>query len=143
MGNIISFVRNLGDSSVRQVDDKFGLFIDFEKTSIDNEGEQKVHDLYAKVDEKINESSDLLKFLGNYGPGNEGEMPPSLATLRRRSEDHTGGHREVRGPEDPGGGLGENAPADQPSQRAERDLLATKPGNCLISQTPCTATDDP
>jgi len=69
MGNLLSFVRSLGDKSVSEIDDKFKLFIDFEKDKIENEGEQKVHDLSVKVDGKIGESSEALKFLANYGPG--------------------------------------------------------------------------
>ena len=42
MGNLLSFVRSLGDKSVSELDDKFRLFIDFEKDKIDNPGEQKV-----------------------------------------------------------------------------------------------------
>merc|ERR1712038_2009217 len=45
MGNLLSFVRSLGDKSVSEIDDKFKLFIDFEKDKIENEGEQKVHAL--------------------------------------------------------------------------------------------------
>ena len=69
MGNLLSFVRSLGDKSVSEIDDKFRLFIDFEKDKIENPGEQKVHDLSIKVDAKIGESSEALKFLGGYGPG--------------------------------------------------------------------------
>jgi len=69
MGNLLSFVRSLGDKSVSELDDKFRLFIDFEKDKIENPGEQKVHDLSVKVDAKISESSEALKFLSSYGPG--------------------------------------------------------------------------
>jgi len=69
MGNLLSFVRSLGDKSVSELDDKFRLFIDFEKDKIENPGEQKVHDLSVKVDVKIGESSEALKFLSSYGPG--------------------------------------------------------------------------
>jgi len=70
MGNLLSFVRSLGDKSVSELDDKFRLFIDFEKDKIENPGEQKqVHDLSVKVDAKIGESSEALKFLSSYGPG--------------------------------------------------------------------------
>jgi len=69
MGNLLSFVRSLGDKSVSELDDKFRLFIDFEKDKIENPGEQKVHDLSVKVDAKISESSEALKFLNSYGPG--------------------------------------------------------------------------
>jgi len=69
MGNLLSFVRSLGDKSVSELDDKFRLFIDFEKDKCENPGEQKVHDLSVKVDVKIGESSEALKFLSSYGPG--------------------------------------------------------------------------
>ena len=42
MGNLLSFVRSLGDKSVSELDDKFRLFIDFEKDKCENPGEQKV-----------------------------------------------------------------------------------------------------
>ena len=85
-GNLLSFVRSLGDKSVSEIDDKFKLFIDFEKDKIENEGEQKVHDLSVKVDGKIGESSEALKFLANYGPGTYllGYLVSFIAPIVRR-----------------------------------------------------------
>jgi len=70
-GNIITFIRQLGDSGIPEVDEKFGLFIDFEKETIESDEEQMVHDLYNRIDVKIGESSELLKFLSEYGPGGQ------------------------------------------------------------------------
>ena len=94
MGNLLSFVRNLGDSGIKEIDDKFGLFIDFEKENVETEDEAKVYDLYrrfplpwtyflpliipCRVDTKINESSTLLKFLCSYGPGSSTASPSPL-----------------------------------------------------------------
>ena len=138
MGNLLSFVRNLGDSGIKEIDDKFGLFIDFEKENVETEDEAKVYDLYrrfhlsctsvipcnilSRVDTKINESSTLLKFLGSYGPGSSTASPSPLLPCRR-PEDHPGGRLEAWGPADTGGGLGQDAASGQKPHRVEGSLL--------------------
>lgn len=138
MGNLLSFVRNLGDSGIKEIDDKFGLFIDFEKENVETEDEAKVYDLYrrfplswtyflpliipCRVDAKINESSTLLKFLCSYGPGSSPPSPSPLLPCRR-PEDHPGGRQEARGPSDTGGGLGQDAASGQKPHRVEGSLL--------------------
>lgn len=69
MGNLISLFRSMGDKTINEIDDKFNLFIDFEKETIENEGEARVHELSKQVDDKIKESSELLICLSDYGPG--------------------------------------------------------------------------
>ena len=67
MGSILSFIRK--EPSIKELDAKFALFIDFEKEKNDDVEEQIVNELYLKVNNKIQESSELLKFLSSYGPG--------------------------------------------------------------------------
>jgi len=70
MGNIISFIKQLKESGYEEVDEKFGIFLDFESNNLDvGEASMNEKDLSLRIEEKLNNSLELLEFLKNYGAG--------------------------------------------------------------------------
>lgn len=70
MGHIISFIKQLKESGYEEVDEKFGIFLDFESKNLEiGEASMAEKDLTAKIEEKLNTSLELLEFLKNYGAG--------------------------------------------------------------------------
>ena len=70
MGNILAFIRQIRDGSVADLDDSYGVFLDFENENLDfsvlNESEKV---LAEKIESKLENAYQLLEFLQNYGAG--------------------------------------------------------------------------
>jgi len=70
MGNIITFIKQLKDGGYEEVDEKFGIFLDFESNNLEfTESNGTEKELSSKIEEKLNSSYELLEFLNNYGAG--------------------------------------------------------------------------
>lgn len=70
MGHIISFIKQLKENGYEEVDEKFGIFLDFESNNLEfAEASGSEKELSSKIEEKLNSSLELLEFLKNYGAG--------------------------------------------------------------------------
>eukprot|EP00092_Neocalanus_flemingeri_P011405 GFUD01012288.1.p1 GENE.GFUD01012288.1~~GFUD01012288.1.p1 ORF type:complete len:393 (+),score=95.77 GFUD01012288.1:50-1180(+) len=69
MGNILTFIKKLKESGYEEVDEKFGIFVDFEGNNLESEADGSDKELSTKIEEKLNSSYELLEFLKNYGAG--------------------------------------------------------------------------
>jgi len=70
MGNILAFIRQIRDGSVEDLDDSYGVFLDFENENLDFsvlDESEKV--LAEKIESKLKTAYQLLEFLQNYGAG--------------------------------------------------------------------------
>ena len=70
MGNILAFIRQIRDGSVADLDDSYGVFLDFENENLDFsvlDESEKV--LAEKIEGKLKNAYQLLEFLQNYGAG--------------------------------------------------------------------------
>jgi len=70
MGNILAFIRQIRDGSVADLDDSYGVFLDFENENLDFsvlDDSEKV--LAEKIESKLKTAYQLLEFLQNYGAG--------------------------------------------------------------------------
>ena len=72
MGNIITFIKQLKEGGYEEVDEKFGIFLDFESNNQEfSEANEHEKELSSKIEEKLNSSDELLEFLKNYGAGGQ------------------------------------------------------------------------
>ena len=70
MGNILAFIKQLRDGGLENIDEKYQIFLDFENENLDfNDLREDERALAEKIEEKLQSSEELLRFLQDYGGG--------------------------------------------------------------------------